>query len=311
MKILIASKIYAKAIEQLKLKHDVICAFNAPEAELKCLIADRDVLVFRSGVRISADVLGNAPHLKLIVRAGSGLDNIDMNFVEAHNLKLIRVPEPGAKAVAELSFAMMLMLSRDLLRADACTKRGRWIKSEVTGYLLRGKTLGIVGTGNIGSLVGQMGAAWGMNVIGCVDRSDCSEELKADLRAKGIRLTSFDEVIETADYLSIHVPLTNKTRNLLGAAELARMKPGAFLTNLARGGVVNEEALYKELTTEGRLAGAGVDVHVKEGEGQISPLAELPNVVLTPHIGANAIDSQKEIGRIVNELVESLEQGTI
>jgi D-3-phosphoglycerate dehydrogenase len=302
MKILIASSVDPDAIEKLREQHDVICAFNASEEELQTHIKDRDVLIFRSGVNITAEVMACAPNLKLLIRAGSGLDNLDVEYVRTRGLKLVRIPEPGAQAVAELAFAMMLALARQVLVADNSLRQGRWVKHELTGYLLSGKVLGIIGTGNIGSTVGQMGAAWSMEVIGCVEHP--SPTVAARLREKGIRLTDCQEVVATADFVSIHVPLKDSTRNLIDADMLSRMKPGAFLTNLARGGVVDEEALYKALT-EGQLRGAGLDVHKREGEGKISPLAKLPNVVLTPHIGASTIDTQRQIGRRVIEIVDS------
>ena len=303
MKILIASSIYPDAIEKLRERHDVTCAFGVQETELQMLIKDREVLIFRSGVNISAKVMACAPDLKLLIRAGSGLDNVDIDYVRKRGLKLVRIPQPGAKAVAELTFALMLVLARQVLVADLLLRQGRWAKNDLTGYLLTGKTLGIVGAGNIGSRVGELGAAWGMEAIGCVE--DPSPTVAARLRKKGIRLTDCQEVLSTADFVTIHVPLNDSTRNLIGTEALLCMKPGTFLTNLARGSVVDEQALYQTLKTERGLAGAALDVHQEEGEGKISPLAGLPNVVLTPHIGAMTIDSQREIGRRVIEIVDA------
>lgn len=302
MRILIASPIYPGTIDELRKDHDVICAFNAPVEELKQVIPDREVLVFRSGVDINAEVMACAPGLRLLIRAGSGLDNIDLDYVQAKGIELHRIELPGAKAVSELAFALMLGLARQLRRADSSLRDGHWIKHEITGYLLTGKTLGIVGAGNIGSLAGRMGVAWGMDVVGCVEGA--SEERAADLAAQGIRLASMDEVLSTSDFISLHVPLSDSTRNLIDSRALGLMKPDAFLVNLARGGVVDEQALYEALT-EGRLAGAGMDVHSQEGEGKISPLAELDNVILTPHIGAGTVDTQKEIGATVMEILRS------
>lgn len=302
MKILIASSIYAGALEKLRAQHDVICAFNTKQDELKSLIVDREVLIFRSGVQITAGVMECAPHLKLLLRAGSGIDNLDVDYVRERNLQLVRIPGPGAKAVAEMSFALMLALSRNILEANRLTRQGRWAKHELTGYLLRGKVLGIVGAGNIGSLTGSMGAAWGMEVLGCVERPTSATSER--LREKSIRLATFDEVVSRSDYVSLHVPLTEKTRHMINAEVLARMKLGAFLINLARGGVVDEAALYEALAS-GHLRGAGMDVHAAEGPGKISPLAGLNNVILTPHIGAGAFDSQREIGEIILDTIET------
>ncbi len=303
MKILIASPIFPDAIEKLREQHEVICAFDAKEAELQVLMTDCDVLVFRSGVNISAEVMSSAPRLKLLIRAGSGIDNLDLNYVKQRGLELVRVPEPGAKAVAEMSFAFMLALARDLINVDRQTREGHWVKYKVTAYLLTGKVLGIVGAGNIGSRTGQLGAAWGMDVLGCVEHPTAAAAVR--LLEKGIRLAPFDEVVATADFLSIHVPLKDSTRNLINAEVLARMKPGAYLINLARGGVVDEAALHSALT-EGRLRGAALDVHRAEGEGKVSPLAGMPNVILTPHVGASTIDSQREIGHRVVEAMADL-----
>lgn len=296
MKILIASPIYPGAIEKLREDHDVICAFNAKEDELLAVMPDREAVILRSGVQITAKVMACAPNLKLILRAGSGFDNIDLDYMREHGLKLVRIPGPGARAVAELSFTFMLAMSRSLLEADNKTRRGVWAKHQLAGSLLVGKRLGVIGAGNIGTAVGKLGVAWGMDVIGCVAfPSDERAKLLADA---GIRMTDIEEVLSTSDYVSIHVPLMDSTHDLVDAKALALMKPTAFLVTLARGGVVNETAL-KEALVNGRLAGAALDVHVNEGPGKISPLADMPNVILTPHIGSSTIDSQRQIGDII------------
>jgi D-3-phosphoglycerate dehydrogenase / 2-oxoglutarate reductase len=296
MKILIASSIHKDAIQKLEQEHDVICAFNAKDEELKAVIQDREVLIFRSGVQITADVMSSAPNLQLILRAGSGVDNIDINYVEQKGIRLVRIPGPGAKAVAELSFAFMLALSRNLLKADQLTRQGHFAKSQLTGYLLTGKTLGIIGVGNIGSRVAYLGSAWDMQVVGCVEFPTPSRV--EDFRKQGVRLTDCKDVLQSADFISIHVPLKASTRYLIDAQALSHVKPEAILVNLARGGVVEESALLAALQ-EGRLRGAALDVHEAEGEGKLSPLKDLPNVILTPHIGAGTYDSQREIGEIV------------
>jgi phosphoglycerate dehydrogenase-like enzyme len=195
----------------------------------------------------------------------------------------------------------MIALARNMVIADKMTRQGRWMKTEMMGYLLKDKTLGIVGAGSIGTQTGLLGKAWGMTVIGCVDTA--TEEKELILKHLDIRLTGFDEVLSQSDFVTVHVPLTPNTRNLINAEELALMKPGAYLINLARGNVVNEQALLEALTS-GKLAGAALDVHAQEGEGKISPLAHLDNVILTPHIGASAFDSQREIGEIMIKAIE-------
>ncbi len=302
MKILLASRIDPGAESRLRAAHEVSCAHGAPEPTLREAIADREVLVFRSGVQITAAVIEAAARLRLIVRAGSGMDNVDLAAVERRAIRFERIPGPGARAVAEMAFALMLALARNLLRADRLLRQGRFAKPEMTGYLLHQKTLGIVGAGNIGSMVGQMGAAWGMRVLGCTQNG--GEADVARLAAQGIRRTSLDELLRRSDFVSVHVPLQDSTRHLIDADALARMKRGAFLVNLARGGVVDERALHAVLVS-GQLAGAGLDVHEREGDGAVSPLAGLENVVLTPHIGASTHDSQRAIGEQIVRAIES------
>jgi phosphoglycerate dehydrogenase-like enzyme len=264
-------------------------------------LREADALVFRSGVSINAATLDLAPRLSLIVRAGSGTDNIDLDFVRRRGIAFHRIPEPGARAVAELSFAMMLSLARNLREADRQWRAGHWAKYELKGYNLRGKTLGILGAGNIGTQVGRLGVAWGMHAIGCVESRN--PDLDRHLRDNGIEPVDFADLIRRSDFLSIHLPLTDSTRHIINASVLRSMKKGSYLINLARGGVVDEGALLEALRDGTGIAGAALDVHAVEKEGHISPLAALPNVILTPHIGAQTIDSQREIGERVVEII--------
>jgi phosphoglycerate dehydrogenase-like enzyme len=302
VKILLASRIDPGAESRLRSVHEVSCAYGAAEPALCEAIGDREVLVFRSGVEITARVIEAAPGLRLVVRAGSGLDNVDLGAIERRGIRFERIAGPGAQAVAEMAFALMLALARRLLPADRGLRQGRFAKAELTGQLLHEKTLGVVGAGQIGSRVGQMGAAWGMRVLGCTERGEAASAER--LLALGIRPASFEEVLRRSDFVSVHVPLQASTRRLLDAAALGRMKRGAFLVNLARGGVVDEGALRHALES-GQLAGAGLDVHEREGEGAISPLAGLEQVVLTPHLGASTHDSQRRIGELIVGAIES------
>lgn len=304
MKILLASPISPKALDKLSHRHELVDAVGRSEAELKELIAGCDALVFRSGVQITGPVMQSSPGLRLIVRAGSGIDNIDLGYVEQQGLHLERVPGPGAQAVAEMAFALMLGLARQMLPADRALREGHWTKHQVRGRLLQGKTLGVYGAGNIGFKVAQMGAVWGMRVLACVEHP--SPDRKRLFEEQGVRLESAGTLLAESDFLSIHVPLNEATRHLIGRAELAAMKPGAFLVTLARGGVIDEDALFEALEG-GRLAGAGLDVHEREGEGEVSRLASLPSVILTPHIGATTVDTQDIIGDRIVEIIEGFE----
>ncbi len=299
-KITILSRIDDATIEQLKSENDVVCEFDPSQESIIKLVGDCEILIFRSGIQIDAEILESARCLSLIIRAGSGTDNIDLASTRSLGIRVVTIPEPGATAVAEMSFALMLALARNLHVADDLLRKGRWAKNELAGHGFVGKTLGIVGAGNIGTVVGRMGAAWGMRVLGCVEKSSEDERLR--LAASDIEMAELDEVLCSADYVSLHVPLNKATRGLIDAQALGLMKPDSFLVNLSRGGVVDENALKAALTA-GRLAGAALDVHAKEGVDFESPLSNLPNVILTPHIGASTRSAQKQIGKRVLELV--------
>lgn len=301
MRILVASQIAPAALAMLEAQHDVRSAIGASEPDLAAAAADREAIVFRSGVSIGPGVLA-APDLRLLVRAGSGLDNLDLATVRDRGIELVRIPGPGAQAVAELTFGLMIALARSIVLADRHLRNAHWAKSELVGYNLRGKRLGVVGLGSIGTRVATLGLAWGMRPIGVVEHP--SEERARTFAEQDIELADLDRVLAEADFISLHVPLSERTRGMIGAAELAKVKPGAFLVNIARGGVVDEAALLGALQAGGPIRGAALDVHVAEGEGKRSPLADLPNVVLTPHIGAQTIDAQEEIGREIVAIIE-------
>ncbi|KKL52234.1 hypothetical protein LCGC14_2287540, partial [marine sediment metagenome] len=250
MRILLASPIHRDAIETLERSHDLICGFDSKD-DLRTLVADREVLVFRSGVSISKEVIEAGQELELLVRAGSGIDNIDVDCVRNRGIPLVRVRGPSPQAVAEFTFALMLDAARRVSEADRSVRQGHWPKRELGGRLTAGKTLGIVGVGRIGTRVGELGSAWGMHSIGCVKHY--SSERADRFSAQGITLTDIDSVVASADFLTIHVPLNDETHHLIDAAALSRMKPGAFLITTARGGIVDEDALYDELTQAGRL----------------------------------------------------------
>jgi phosphoglycerate dehydrogenase-like enzyme len=304
MRILLASKIYQQTVINLKQKHEIVYAFDSEEDELKKQIKDCEAVIFRSGINLSAAVMEGTSKLQLIIRAGSGFDNVDLDYIRKKGLKFVRIPKPGAKAVSEMAFGLMLGLARSIPQTDRDLHQGHWTKNEVIGYLLTQKTLGIVGTGNIGSRVGMLGSALGMKVLGCLKRPTTERRRKLNMQY-GIQLVDFNDVISSADFVSIHVPLDESTRHLFDSSVFSNMKPGSFLINLSRGSVVDEHALCRALVKDKILRGAALDVHEREGEGQISVLAGLPNVILTPHIGAQTIDSQSEIGERIEMIIES------
>lgn len=306
VKIILASPIAPETIEHLSARHDVVIGFDGPDA-LASGITDREAVVVRSGVTLTSDLLGTAGDLRLIVRAGSGFDNIDLGHARDRGIRVARVPGPSAQAVAELTFGLILAVSRKIVHADRQLRQGRWPKHQLGGNLLHGKVLGVVGAGRIGGRVGELGAAWGMRAIGCIGEDDT--HLIPGLEARGIAHRDFGTVVSESDIVTVHTPLNDATRGLIDAVVLGKMKPGAMLVNTSRGGVVDETALYDALVN-GHLIGAALDVHEREGEGVIPRLAELPNVVMTPHIGGMALESQSIIGRRVVELVDAFVDGT-
>ena len=309
MKILLASPIDPDTVVVLEQRYDVRHAIKAEPSGLMDAISDREAVVVRSGVQLTADVMSASDDLRLVVRAGSGLDNIDLDFARSQGIRVVRIPGMSAPPVAEFTFALLLALARKVTVADRLLREGHWPKPQLGGTLLHGKTLGVIGAGNIGGLVGQMGAAWGMRVLGSVDAPNGS--VTQNLLGRGIMLADNERVLTESDFVCLHVPLDATTRHLIGREELARMKPGSLLINMSRGGVVDEGALYEALTTDGNVVGAALDVHETEGEGTISPFAELDNVVLTPHIGAMAQDSQRLIGDRVVEVLDAYRRGEL
>jgi phosphoglycerate dehydrogenase-like enzyme len=303
MKVLVASPLDPAALDRLATAHDLREAVGRPQAELRRAIVDREVVILRSGVFLTRDVLSAAPDLRLVVRAGSGLDNIDLHHARAHGIRVTRIASMSGPPVAEMTFALLLALARKVVLADRLIRHGHWPKPQLGGPLVRGKTLGVVGAGNIGGLVGEMGHAWGMRVLGCV--AEPTSAVVAGLAARGVEVRDFETVARQADFLTLHVPLDDSTRHLVDHNVLATMKPGSLLVNMARGGVVDECALAQALVRGSTVAGAALDVHETEGEGTVSALAELDNVVLTPHIGAMALDAQRLIGERVVELVDA------
>jgi D-3-phosphoglycerate dehydrogenase / 2-oxoglutarate reductase len=304
-RLVLCSPVDPDAVRQLEREHEVVLGWQASRTHLLDLVADADVLVVRSGVTIDAELLDRAPDLRLLVRAGSGTDNLALDELERRGIVLERVPGPGADAVAELTIAMMLSLLRRIPEADRSVRDGRWRKHQLTGHRAAGRTLGIVGTGTIGSRVGRLGMALGMRVLGCVDR--LTPDARTRLTSQGIRPATFEQVLTAADVVTVHTPLTPATRHLLDADAIRRMRPGSYLLTLARGGVVDEHAVREALLT-GHLAGAALDVHEHEGEGMRSPLANLPNVLLTPHIGAGTHEAQRAIGEAIVEVVRRATQ---
>jgi D-3-phosphoglycerate dehydrogenase len=251
-------------------------------------LSESDALIVRGRTKVTAEVIRSAgPSLKVVARAGVGVDNIDLESARARGITVVNAPEAATVAVAELTLGLMLALARQIPTADAGLRRAEWRKAELHGSELSGKTLGIIGVGRIGAAVASRAAAFGMRVLGHDPLLSVGE-----LQRRGTEPLSFDALLAQSDYVCLHLPLTDETRGLIGRETLRKFKPGARLISAARGGIVDEAAVLEALEA-GHLAGVALDVYAEEPPGEL-PLRRHPNVVLTPHIGAQTREAQSK-----------------
>jgi D-3-phosphoglycerate dehydrogenase / 2-oxoglutarate reductase len=254
--------------------------------ELLQVVGEYDAVIVRGRTKMIPAVFDAAPNLKVVGRAGVGVDNINLDAARAHGVTVVNSPIATTLAVAELTLGMMLAVVREIPRADSAMKQGQWLKKELMGQELNGKTLGVIGFGRIGSAVAQRAAAFGMEIVG-YDVNLSAEEISA----RGGRPVTLDELLTSADMITLHIPLTPNTRNLLNAASFEKMKQGVYLVCAARGGVIDEEALLDALNS-GKVAGAALDVFVSEPPGE-TDLVKHPKVIAIPHVGAQTIEAQE------------------
>ena len=267
------------------------------EEELEEIVSRYDALIVRSRTKVTREIVERAKRLKVIGRAGAGLDNIDMEAADEKRVTVLNTPEAPADSVAELTVGLMLALVRKIALADSSLKNGRWLKKELEGSLLKGKTLGLVGLGNIGMRVAEIAKEIGMRIL-VTKRTPPSREL---LERLGAEFVPLEELLRRSDIVSVHVPLTQETRRMIGARELNLMKEGSYLVNTSRGGIVDENALAGALVC-GRLAGAALDVF--ETEPLRNPeLVKMPNVLCTPHIGAQTVEAQKAASTLLADKI--------
>jgi len=305
-KVLICDSIHEDGVRKLKEAGFIVDEKpTITKEELFKIVSSYDAIVVRSRTKITADILRATSNLKIAARAGVGLDNIDVKEAEARGVKVINTPEAPSVAVAELTMGLMLSLVRSIPLADRKIKGGEWIKSQLTGTELRGKTLGVVGFGRIGYQVAKRARAFEMKILAYDVQID---KLMGFVKEVGAEAVSFQELLERSDFVTLHVPLLPQTRHMIGEKEIAVMKNGAYLINTSRGGIVDEEALKKALKS-GKLAGAALDVFEEEPPRDTS-LSGLDNVVCTPHIGAQTEEAQKEAGIIVAEKLIEIFQKT-
>jgi len=249
-------------------------------------IPNYDALIVRGRTKATASVMDAASKLKVIGRAGVGVDNIDLEAAKAHNIAVVNAPVSTSLAVAELTFGLMLALAREIPRADATMKQDKWIKKELEGVELNGKTLGVVGFGRIGVEVGKRATAFGMNVI-AYDPLISDE----DVKKRGAEPTgTMEGIFSWSDFISLHIPLTPETRNMIGSEAFSKMKDGVRIVCAARGGIIDESALVEALNS-GKVAGAALDVFSVEPPGLTETVSH-PRVIATPHIGAQTAEAQ-------------------
>ncbi|MCL5108229.1 MAG: phosphoglycerate dehydrogenase [Chloroflexi bacterium] len=292
MKILVSEPLEPAALALLAERHEVDARQGLSPAELREIIPRYDALIVRSATKVNRALLERATNLKLVARAGIGVDNIDVAAATERGIVVVNAPNENVTAVAEHTLGLMLALSRHVARADASLRAGKWQRSQFEGGELFGKTLGIVGLGKIGGEVARRALAFGMEVVAADPL--VSPERAAEL---GVRLVSMDDLLATADYVSLHVPGGQGTRGLLGAKELARVKPGCRIINCARGGVIDETALLDAIAAD-RVAGAALDVFAAEPPADPRLLAE-GRVLLTPHIGGSTAEARVNVGLTV------------
>jgi len=273
---------------------------KVPAEELLKIIPDYDALIVRGQTRVTAAVIEAASQLKVIGRAGVGVDNIDLESAKKHNITVVNTPTSTTVAVAELSLGLLLALAREIPRADATMKQGQWNKKEFEGVELYGKILGIVGYGRIGIEVGRRAAAFGMNVI--VYDPNVSED---ELSHSDAEPVSIQDLFAWSDFISLHLPLNVQTRDLVGPLALSQMKDGVRIVCAARGGIIDESALVDALNS-GKVARAALDVFEKEPPG-LTELVSHPRVIATPHIGAQTVEAQSRASEdVANEVLSAL-----
>ncbi len=270
-------------------------------------VSDHTIIVVRSRTTITGDVIDKATNCKIIARVGVGLDNIDQDAAVAKDIRVINAVEGAMNSVAELVLGLMLALARHTVKGDRDIRNGKWLKKEMQGTELRGKYLGIIGVGNIGKRLARLARAFNMNIIG-YDVIPIDEEFSKEV---GLMKADLDTLLQSSDYVSIHVPLLDSTRHLLNAQKMSLMKDTAKIINTSRGGVVDEDALYDALKA-GTLGGAALDVFEgKESDVVTSRLAELDNMILTPHIGAQTKEAQSLTANVIAEKIIQILRGII
>ncbi len=302
MKVGICDPIASEGVEILKKEGlEVVDLTGIPKEELVKHVADLDALIVRSATKVRKEMIDAAKNLKVIGRAGVGLDNIDVEYAKSKGIKVINTPGATSISVAELTIGLLLAVMRKIAFADREMRKGAWPKKKCKGIEMYGKTLGIIGIGRIGREVAKRARAFGMRVI----YYDVYRPDEATEKELGIEFRDLDSLVSEADVITLHVPLLPETKHMINRERIEKMKDGAIIINAARGGIVDEDALYDALKS-GKLYGAALDVYENEPLKE-SKLFELDNVVLTPHIGAQAKEGQTRAGiEVARKIAEAL-----
>ncbi len=307
MKILVSDPLAREGIERLKEEagFEVTEAINLEKGELISIIGQYHALIVRSETKVTEKVISAATHLRVIARAGTGLDNVDIEAANRKGIIVMNAPEGNTISAAEYAISMLLALSRHIPQAYLSLREKRWERKRFMGTEIYGRILGVVGLGKIGSEVAKRAQGLQMRVMAC-DPFVPSEKAEK----MGVTLLELEKLLPQVDYLTVHTPLTPLTKGMIGEREIGLMKKGARIINCARGGIIEEDALYKALK-QGKIAGAALDVF-EEGKPFDSPLLELDSTILTPHLGASTKEAQKRVAMIIaSQVIDALKGGEI
>ncbi|MFP4687698.1 MAG: hydroxyacid dehydrogenase [bacterium] len=278
-------------------KFTLVEAFELPELENE--ISDASFLIIRSGTTVTRELMEKGEQLLGVVRAGVGLDNVDLEAAEELGVEIQNTPEASTNAVAELVVAHILAIFRTLPRADAAMKQGEWIKKQVAGCEIMNKTVGLVGYGRIGQRTGELLAGFGAKIIAYDEYVDDNV-----IKENGAQPVDLESIITDSDIISLHVPLTAETKDLFSTPEFKKMKESAIIVNCSRGGIINEDALNEALSN-GDIYGAGLDTYTEEPPGELAVLSN-SKLVATPHLGATTSEAQARIARLIIDKIEAM-----
>jgi len=302
MKVLVSDSLAEEGVKRLESGADVDVLTNLTPEELVKKIKDYDALVIRSGTKVTSEVINAAERLRVIGRAGVGIDNVDVQAATKKGIIVLNTPGGNTISAAEHTIAMMMALARNIPQSNVSMHKGEWNRKKFTGVELFNKTLGVVGLGRVGAEVTSRMKAFGMQILAY--DPFVSEEKANQL---GIKMAPLEQVLKESDFITVHTPLTNETRNLIDDEEFEIMKPGVRIVNCARGGIINEAALAKAVA-DGKVAGAAVDVFTKEPPLG-SPLLESDKIITTPHLGASTAEAQVNVALAVADQILTIARG--